>query len=122
MVHGRIRPSEEAQRPLPPALRRVVALMQQQLADPLPIARLAREGGVSERQLLRLFKAEFGASPSAHYLALRLDHAHDLVQGTQTPMRRIAATCGFASAAAFSTAFRSRFGLAASQLRAHTQR
>jgi AraC family transcriptional regulator, carnitine catabolism transcriptional activator len=117
MIHGRIRRPEEPQRQVPQALARVVAAMQRALEAPIPIADLARIGGVSDRQLLRLFHAELGCTPSAHYLALRLNHARALVQGTRQPMRRIAADTGFASAAGFSTAFRGRFGLSPRQVR-----
>ncbi|MFM9935905.1 MAG: GlxA family transcriptional regulator [Novosphingobium sp.] len=120
MIHGRIRPPEEPQRQVSQTLLRALSMMQRELELPVPIGELARQSGVSERQLLRLFRTELGSTPSAHYIALRLDHARTLVEATIQPMRSIAAATGFASAAAFSTAFRARFGQSPMQLRSRS--
>jgi len=49
--------------------------------------------------------------PPATYLAqVRLDAATDLLRGTALPVTRIAANVGYMSEAAFSRAFKRRYG------------
>ncbi len=57
-----------------------------------------------------LFSRHLGAAPHAYYLDLRLDAARRLLQQTERSLMEIAVACGFASASAFSRAFRRRYG------------
>jgi transcriptional regulator GlxA family with amidase domain len=100
-------------RPLLDAL----AIMEAAVEDPVDRATLAREAGVSLRQLERLFAAQLGSSISRTYLAIRLDHAAHLLRGTQLTIGEIAVACGFAGTAHFSRTFLARHGLAPGALR-----
>lgn len=93
-----------------PTLVQAIALMENHLEAPLSLANIAQRTARSSRQLQRLFEAELGTAPSAWYRHLRLAHAATLVEETDRSITEIAAACGFASATAFSRAFRQQFG------------
>jgi len=91
-------------------LAEAVALMEANIAEPLPTEDIARLVGVSRRQLERLFKQHLGELPSRWYLQLRLDQARRLLRQTSQSVLQIALGCGFASGPHFSNAYRTRFG------------
>jgi transcriptional regulator GlxA family with amidase domain len=93
-----------------PRVQRAVARMREQLGQPFPIARLARECGTSERQLTRLFKARYRESPSRYWRRMRLDHAAWRLLNTTHSLQRIADECGFSDASHLSTTFTKTFG------------
>lgn len=117
---------ETAGQPLPAFLpagvgervRRAVALMEQNLTDALPIARIADRLGVSERHLDRLFRDEVGQGPAAVYRRMRLDYARWLLLGSTRSMAEIATLAGFSDGAHFSREFRRQFGETPSAARA----
>ncbi len=93
-----------------PKLAEALALMEANLAEPLPTEEVARLVGVSRRQLERLFKQHLDSLPSRHYLALRLDRAQRLLQqGTQSILQ-VGLSCGFASGPHFSNAYKAHHG------------
>ena len=88
---------------------RALLLMEQNLAEPLPISALAAAQGVGVRQLERLFADRLGESPQESYLSLRLRHARWMLANTAYSAGRIAAELGFADGSHFGRAFRARF-------------
>ena len=95
----------------------VLRTMEANLESPKPREALARLAGVSLRQLERLFRDQLGRSIHAHYLALRLDRARQLLRETSLPLLDIAVATGFGSASQFSRAFGRAFGEVPSGLR-----
>lgn len=91
-------------------LAEAVALMEANLAEPLPTEDIARLVGVSRRQLERLFKQHLDELPSRYYAELRLLRARRLLQQTHQSILQIGLACGFASGSHFSNAYRARFG------------
>ncbi|MCC5983012.1 MAG: helix-turn-helix domain-containing protein [Rhodobacteraceae bacterium] len=85
---------------------------------PMPMPQLARQAGLSTRQLERLFRAHLNTSPGRHYLSLRLDLAHQLVAQSALSMSEIALAAGGNASRALGRAFKARFGLAPGGLRA----
>jgi transcriptional regulator GlxA family with amidase domain len=118
MVHTGIRDADKPQRMdlrhrlgvSHPRLLRAIRLMEQTLAEPLSTAELAREVGVSPRQLERLFKLYLGCTPSRYYLEARLKHGQALLWQTAMPIIEVAQACGFASASHFARSYRAFFG------------
>ncbi len=92
------------------AVLAAVEAMENHIADPLPLADLARVVGVSARQLNRQFRAGMGRSAGAFYRDLRLDKSRQLLRQTDLPVLEIALATGFAGSAHFATAFKRRFG------------
>ncbi|MEB8389208.1 GlxA family transcriptional regulator [Rhodobacteraceae bacterium KMM 6894] len=95
----------------PRAVRRAIALMEQNLEAPVPIAEICAQTGVSHRQLNRLFATYVHKTPALYYRDIRLDRARGLVTQTEMSMAQVALAAGFASQVHFSRAYRARFGL-----------
>lgn len=118
LLHRGARPGSDGQRPRLPArlgvadrrLTAALALMEEHLAEPLPVPALAARAGVRRRELERLFRAKLGTTPSAHHRALRLRRARSLLAQTDLAVAAVALACGFASPEHFSRCYRRLFG------------
>jgi transcriptional regulator GlxA family with amidase domain len=119
MIFDRARPSSapqprfDASWHAPPrhaVTRRAVLLMELHVSDPLAIAAIAGQLGVSLKTLERLFSAEFALSPGAFYKKLRLQIAERMLRDSSRPVMNIALDCGFADLSYFGRAFREAFG------------
>ncbi len=95
---------------MPPKLAEALALMQANLAEPLPTDDVARLVSLSRRQLERLFKQHLDALPSRHYLELRLNRSRELLQRTGQSILQVGLACGFSSGPHFSNAYKAAFG------------
>ena len=89
---------------------RALLMMEQNLAEPLPIAAIADTLHVSVRQLERLFSSHLGTTPQESYLALRLRHGRWMLANSKASAGRIAAHLGFADGSHFGRAFKTKFG------------
>ncbi|HAE03040.1 MAG TPA: GlxA family transcriptional regulator, partial [Rhodospirillaceae bacterium] len=103
-----------------PLVTKAIALMTRHINDPIALPDLAEQLGSSQRTLERHFQKGTGHSPQAHYLALRLTRAQNLLQQTTLGIGEIAAETGFDSLPTFSRAYRNQFGLSPSQDRKQT--
>ena len=93
-----------------PALRRVVAIMEQSIEEPLSCGQIARRAGLSMRRLQRLFEKTLGTTPVRHYQFIRLTKAHALLQQTDLSVTEIAVSAGFGSLEHFCRVYRRQFG------------
>lgn len=100
-----------------PRLLDVISAMEANLESPLPLPELAKDAGLSLRQLERLFAAELHARPGHYYRDLRLQRARQLVLQTGLSMLQIAVATGFSSATHFARAYRTAFDVAPSRER-----
>ena len=88
------------------------------LSDPeLGIRALAEACLVSERTLLRHFRATLGTTPERRLRDLRIERARQLLESSSLPIATVAGRCGYASAAAFRRAFRRGNGSSPSDYR-----
>jgi len=99
-------------------IRKVVLLMQQNLAHPIPLDKLARWVSMSPRHLVRAFRSELRMRPSDYARQLRLQHGLWLLTSTDLAVTQIAHESGFADASHFSRWCRSAFGRSPTDLRA----
>lgn len=79
---------------------------------------IAAAAHVSVKHLQRLFRSQ-ETSVMRHVWSIRLQHAHQLLNSTQTlrpSVQDVAWQCGFATAAHFSNAYRAHFGVRPSQV------
>jgi transcriptional regulator GlxA family with amidase domain len=95
---------------LDPRVARAVALIEAALDTPTPVAAIATKLGLSSRRLETLFRQDFGVTPGAYALGLRLSAARRLLTDTKHPLSEIALRTGFSSPATLARAFRARFG------------
>lgn len=94
---------------------KAVAVMEQNLEQPLTISQIAKEVGASTRALERQFKASTGKTPIELYRELRLLRAKDLLLNTTQSIQDIADACGFGTS--FSKQFRDHFGMPPTKMR-----
>jgi AraC family carnitine catabolism transcriptional activator len=92
----------------------VIEQMEQHLEDALPSEALAAHVHITRRQLERLFQDHLQVSPVQFYLRLRVERARHLLRQTSMGVIEVGLACGFASASAFSRAYRRHFGVAPS--------
>jgi len=92
------------------ALISAIEVMETHLADPLDLPSLAKVAGVGERQLIRLFDTQMGASTMEFYRNLRLERGRLLLRQSALSVNEIARIVGFSSAAHFATRYRRYFG------------
>jgi AraC family transcriptional regulator len=91
-------------------LAAVRELMEQRLAEPLPIADLAAAASLSASQFTRQFRASTGQSPHQFLLKLRLEHACRLLRTGSAPIRKVAVECGFSHQEHLTRVMRARMG------------
>ncbi len=105
-----------------PRVAHAVRLMEDNIEQPIVLARLARRVGISARHLQDLFQASIGAPPHIHYLALRLNAARRKVIETTASFADIAAATGFNSASAFARSYRVSYSESPSETRRRLRR
>lgn len=95
-----------------PGISRTLALMHGDVGRPWTVEDLARQAGMSRSGLADRFTRLIGVSPM-HYLAdWRLEVAGQMLRESRDPLARIAEKVGYDSEAAFSRAFKKKFGQA----------
>jgi len=87
-----------------------IAMMEEANEEPRPVQEIAADVGLSPRQLERLFAKYLRASPSRHYLKMRLDRARAMLLQTTKPILDVAVAAGFTSASHFSRCYRAAYG------------
>ena len=118
ILHSPIRHHSENQRmSLParigarhPKLVSIIEKMEENLEDPLSPSLLAKQAGLSTRQLERLFRRYLDRSPKRYYLELRLKKARSLLLQTDLSVINVALACGFSSPSHFSKCYRAYYG------------
>ncbi|MEM5502934.1 GlxA family transcriptional regulator [Ahrensia kielensis] len=92
-------------------LSAAVTFMSQRLDQPLSPSMIARELGISTRQLERLFGKYLNTSPKKYYMEMRLERARNLLVQTEKSVTEVAMACGFDSAGYFSRVYRTAYGV-----------
>jgi AraC family transcriptional regulator, glycine betaine-responsive activator len=118
LIYSSIRTDQDTQRlSIPtrigvrhPKLSRVIQIMEQSIEEPISPATLARDVGLSTRQLERLFRRYLDRSPKRYYMELRLQKARNLLMQTDMSVINVALACGFASPSHFSKCYRAHYG------------
>ena len=98
-------------------LHKAMAMLRAEMAEPPSLVELARRVGSNERSLTELFRRRLGLPVFAWLREERHKRACELLLTTDWDMTEIAAVVGYGNAAAFSTAFRERYGLTPSAYR-----
>ena len=117
MIYASIRTDQDTQRlSVPtrigvrhPKLSQVIQMMEANIEEPISPAILARDVGMSTRQLERLFRRYLNRSPKRYYMELRLQKARNLLMQTDMSVINVALACGFASPSHFSKCYRAHY-------------
>lgn len=92
-------------------------LMEQRLAEPLPLADLAAAANLSVSQFSRQFKISTGEAPHRFLLNLRLEQACRLLRTGTLPIPEIAVRCGFSHQEHLTNTMRTKMGATPAALR-----
>ncbi|MEE9428286.1 MAG: GlxA family transcriptional regulator [Paracoccaceae bacterium] len=92
-----------------PKLSKVIQMMEVNIEEPISPSILARDVGMSTRQLERLFRRYLNRSPKRYYMELRLQKARNLLMQTDMSVINVALSCGFASPSHFSKCYRAHY-------------
>ncbi|MEC8292756.1 MAG: GlxA family transcriptional regulator, partial [Pseudomonadota bacterium] len=92
-----------------PKLSQVIQMMEANIEEPISPSLLAKDVGMSTRQLERLFRRYLNRSPKRYYMELRLQKARNLLMQTDMSVINVALACGFASPSHFSKCYRSHY-------------
>ncbi len=117
MIYSSIRTDQDTQRlSVPtrigvrhPKLSQVIQMMETNIEEPISPSLLAKQVGMSTRQLERLFRRYLSRSPKRYYMELRLQKARNLLMQTDMSVINVALACGFASPSHFSKCYRSHY-------------
>ena len=117
LIYSAIRTDQDAQRlSVPtrigvrhPKLSLVIQIMEQNIEEPISPSILAKDVGMSTRQLERLFRRYLNRSPKRYYMELRLQKARNLLMQTDMSVINVALACGFASPSHFSKCYRAHY-------------
>lgn len=93
-----------------PGLVRALLLMEENLEEPISIQAICARSALSQRQISRIFQAEFSATPQAYYRSLRLQRARQLLKQTSLTVAQIAVASGFSSTSHLSKYFQKECG------------
>lgn len=89
---------------------RAVRLFASHMADPISVADVAKNLGISPRHLERAFKHDTRLNPTHYYRKLRMDAARQMVLYTNDRMVNIAAAVGYGSVQTFAKHYHAAFG------------
>ena len=96
---------------LPPVVAKAVAVFAANLTEPISVADVADEVGVSARQIERSFKKATGQSPSHYYRSMRMKAARQLVMYSKDSMAQIALQVSYGSTTPMVQHYKDAFGL-----------
>jgi transcriptional regulator GlxA family with amidase domain len=91
-------------------IRRALQIMERDHSQPVRASQVAAAVGLSRSRFEHLFKGEAGAAFRPMLRMIRLAEAERLIADPRVSIKQVAARVGFRSAAAFSRAFKKRFG------------
>lgn len=95
----------------------VIAFMQDNLSQDLPLSTLAKGVNLSSTQLSHIFKSELGVTASQYLKSLRLKKARELLDITYLTVKEIGVTVGLNDASHFVRDFKRSYGLTPAQYR-----
>jgi AraC family transcriptional regulator, arabinose operon regulatory protein len=101
-----------------PRITTTVEYIQQHLADPLSIPRLAALVNLSESRFRALFAVQTGLAPGQYVQRLRLRRARLLLERTFLSVKEVMALVGYNDPSHFARDFRREHGAPPSEIRA----
>ena len=103
------------------ALFPAVRYMEEHLQQTLPVDQLAALCFMSRSTFFRRFQAQYGQSPTAYHLHMRLQKSRDLLESGLYTVERVSELMGVCDTAYFSRIFRKVMGICAGDCRPHRE-
>lgn len=94
-----------------------IRLMEGSISEPMSMAELTQQVGVSTRHLERVFRRVFDDTPAKFYKRLRTKRARTMIEETLMPMIEIAVATGFGSCDTLAKAVKDEYGVTPSKMR-----
>jgi AraC family transcriptional regulator len=95
----------------PHRLHRVLALIEERLAEPIPVHELAASVRMSPYHFARMFKQSTGHPPHHYITWQRMDRAKELLARSSLPLAEIATRVGYRTQSHFTGVFHARVGI-----------
>ena len=106
---------------LDPQLRLALSAIHRDPGHDWTVGELARACNLSRSAFAARFAARVGKPPATYLMHVRLDAATGLLRDTSLPVTLIAKNVGYTSEAAFSRAFKNRYGMPPARWRQGTR-
>lgn len=118
---GELREAPQAKRGLSPQqARRVREFIEDNLERNLSLADIAKVANISVFHLIRQFNGSFGCPPYVYLTHCRLARARRFIEAGETPLKCVAASCGFSDQSHMTRLFRREFKLTPGEYRKNT--
>lgn len=116
LIHYLLQNEPEPEKPLPnqAVFDKAKEFVTHNLTELITVEQLAAVVGLGIRQTQRLFKSGLNTTPTAFVLAIKLEHAAQLLTTTQKNVAEVAYAVGFSDPSYFSRTFKRYFGIAPS--------
>ena len=92
------------------SMDRVCEYIKQHYMEEIRLDQIASIVHLNKHYLIRQFKKEFGVSPIAYLINVRMERAKKLLTETDLPIGVVAATCGYTDSAFFTSYFKKMCG------------
>ena len=89
-----------------PGISRVVKFINDNYDKDITVDEMAKICGLSKTYFSSIFKSIFGTTPKAYVNTLRIAKAKNMLEFSDTPIKKVAVSCGFSSLNTFFCAFR----------------
>jgi transcriptional regulator GlxA family with amidase domain len=102
-------------------IRNLQAWILENIAQEMPVERLAQRANMSPRNFARVFAQELGTTPAAYVEQLRVSSAKGRLAESRRSVKEIASLCGFGTVESFRRAFVRQTGITPVAYRARFQ-
>lgn len=115
---GELREAKQAKRGLSPLqAKRVKDFIEENLDRNLSLADIAKVASISIFHLIRQFHETFGCPPYVYLTLRRLERARRMIEIGDTPLKCVAASCGFSDQSHMTRLFRREFKITPGEYR-----
>ncbi len=108
--HARPRAAGHPPALAPERLQRVLAVIEDRIAEAIQVRDLAASVRMSPYHFARLFKQSTGQAPHLYVTWRRMERAKDLLAGSDLPLAQVARSVGYRTQAHFTGVFHARVG------------
>lgn len=101
----------------PQSLNWITSYFSFHLSDPITLEDMAKRARLSPSRFAAVFRQHFGMAPHQYLLHLRVQHAQELLRGSEYTLQEVASYCGFSDIHHFAKMFKKITGETPNQYR-----